>query len=329
MTRVKTMILLGVIVIISGAFHFSCDGGGDDGGGSQGGQTTVINGSVTNVVASIQGEDETFKLSDLMEILSFIKQAKAQGGILVTAIIDGITVASDTTNPQGDFFLSFNLDSATNILILFDVNGSEVSIEIVAEEGSIINLILSINLNSPPGDEVEIVDMDDIMPAIRCENGSVNITDNINDTLIIDGNGEDCIRTAGNCSLLISQDNLVLTNCEKCVDARGTSDVTLFSPNSDIICDSQEDGIRAVGNSEVIVDALDTIDITAGENGIRADGNSFVSLGANTCIIDSFEDTVDINGNATVDTNECGEILTSGPAASPSPEPSASPSPTL
>ena len=74
---------------------------------------------------------------------------------------------------------------------------------------------------------------------------------------------------------------------------------------------------------------MDTIDITAGENGLKADGNSFISLGANTCIIDSFEDPVDVNGNATVDTSGCGEVLTPGFGLSTSPEPSefTSPSP--
>ena len=317
MSKIKTYILIGAISIISGAFNIGCGSGGGDSSGSQ---TTVINGSVTNVVASAQKENKTFKLSKIIEILSFIKEAKAQGGILVTAIINGVTVASDVTNPEGDFILTFNLDSATNVLILFDVNGTEVSIGIVAEEGSIINLTVSIDLNAPPGEEVEIVDMEDLIAPINCENGSIEITDNINETLIIDGNGEDCIRTAGNCSLFINQDNLVLTNCENCVDARGTSDVTLFSPNSDITCEAAGDGFKTVGDAEITVDAFDTIDITAGENGLKADGNSFISLGANTCIIDSLEDPVDVNGNATVDTSGCGEVLTPGFGLSTSPE---------
>jgi len=329
MNRLKTMVLVGAIAIISSACILSCDSGNSNGGEGQESQTTIINGSVANVMASAEKNDKSFRLSEIIEILSFIKEAKAQGGILVTAIVDGITVASDFTDPQGNFTLAFDLDSATSVLILFDVNGTEVSIGIVAEEGSIINLVVNINLDAPSGEEVVIVDIDDIIPAIRCENGSLNISDNTNETLIIDGNGEDCIRTTGNCSLFINQDNLILTNCEKCVDARGTSDVTLLSPNSDIICEAQEDGIRTVGNAQVVLDALDNIDITAGENGLKADGNSFISIGADTCIIDSFEDLVDVNGNAEVDTSGCGEILIAGPTSTPSPlpQPSASPTP--
>jgi len=326
MSKIKTYILIGAIAIISSAFNIGCGGGGGDSSGSQ---TTVINGSIANVVASAQKHDNSFKLSEIIDALKFIKEAKAQAGILVTAIIDGVTVANDVTDPEGDFTLIFDLDSATNVLILFDINGTEVSVGIVAEEGSIINIIVTINLNAPPGEEVEIVEMEDILAPINCENGSIEITDNIDETLIIDGNGEDCIRTAGNCSLFISQDNLVLTNCENCVDARGTSDVTLFSPDSDIICEAAGDGFKTVGDAEITVDAFDTIDITAGENGLKADGNSFISLGANTCIIDSFEDPVDVNGNATVNTSGCGEVLTPGFGLSTLPESSEvlSPSP--
>lgn len=327
MSKIKTYILIGAIAIISGAFNIGC-GSGD--GDSSGSQTTVINGSIANVVASAQKQDKSFKLSEIIDFLSFIKEAKAQGGILVSAIVNGVTVANDVTDPEGDFTLIFDLDSATNVLILFDINGTEVSVGIVVEEGSIRNIIVTINLNAPPGEEVEIVEMEDILAPIRCENGSIDIIDNINnETLIIDGNGEDCIRTAGNCSLFISQYNLVLTNCENCVDARGTSNVTLFSPDSDITCEAAGDGFRTVGDAGITIDAFDTIDIISGENGVSAVGNSIITLEADTCIIDSFENPVEVSGNATVDTSGCGEVLTPGFGLSTSPEPSEflSPSP--
>lgn len=325
MSKIKTYVLVGAIAIISGAFSIGC--GSSGGGDSSGSQNTVINGTVTNVVASLEQKEQSFKLSKILDILTIVEEARAQDNILVSAFINGILVDSDFTDPNGDFTLFLDLEGATNVLIVFDINGTEVSIGIVAEEGSVINLTVSINLNSPPGEEVEIVDMEDLLAPIDCENGSIEITGNINETLIIDGNGEDCIRTAGNCSLFINQDNLVLTNCENCVDARGTSDVTLFSPDSDIICEAAGDGFKTVGTAGITVDAFDTIDITAGENGLKADGNSFISLGADTCIIDSFEDPVDVNGNAAVDTSGCGEVLIFGAIPTPSPEPFPSPSP--
>ena len=221
----------------------------------------------------------------LLVLITFIKEAKAQGGVLVTAIIDGITVASDVTDPEGNFTLTLELDSATNVLILFDINGDDVSIELVVEEGSILNINISIDLNAPPGDEVEIVDMEDVQGPIRCQTGTVEIIKNENESLIIDGGGEACIRTEGNCTIFLDPGNILLTNCEQCVDARGTSEVTIISPNGDIVCEASEDGFRARGNAKVVIDAFVAIDILAGDNGVKADGNSFISLGADMCII--------------------------------------------
>lgn len=303
----KRIVYLALIIISLAAI--SCGGSGSSNSGGGGSQNTVINGTITNIIASTENKNKAIKFADIIEYISFVREARAQGGVLVTAIVDGTTVASDIADAQGDFSLAFNINSATNVLIVFDINGDIVSVELVVEEGSIVNLIITINLNSSPGDEVEIVEMESIVEAIRCETGSVFIEKNPNETLIIDGNGEDCIRTAGNCSLFIDPQDIILTDCEKCIDTRGTSDVTIISTDGDITCDAKGDGIRAVGNSQVSIDAFGEIDISSGENGIKADGNSFISIGASICTIDSAESQIEINGNATVDTSGCGEIF--------------------
>jgi hypothetical protein len=285
MTKTRRILFITVLCLIAGAFHISCDGGGDSSG--QNTQTTTINGTVTNIIASAQKEERSFKFTKILDLITFIKEAKAQGGVLVTAIIDGIIVDSDVTDPEGNFTLTLELDSATNVLILFDVNGEDVSIELVVEEGSILNINISIDLNAPPGDEVEIVEMEEVKGPIRCENGTVNIIKNENETLVIDGGGEDCIRAEGNCTVFIDPEDILLTNCERCVDAKGTSVVTITSPNGDIVCEASEDGYRAEGDAEIVIDATGVIDILAGDNGLKAEGNSIISLGADTCIINS------------------------------------------
>lgn len=301
-----------------------CDGGGHS--SAQNSQSTVINGQITNISAAVQKQEKSFKLA-LIDFFTLIQEAKAQGGILVTAIVDGVTVATDVTDAQGNFTLNLELDSASNVIIQFDINGSEVFIEIVAEEGSVLNIIVSIDLNAPPGDEIEIVDMEDVMSPIRCETGNSDIVKEFNETVVIDGQGEACIRTEGNCTIFIEAEDITLTNCEQCVDARGTSEVMLYSPFGSIYCEANEDGIKTVGNAEVFLDANDTVEIIAGENGLKADGNSGITLGADTCIIDSVESSIDTNGNALIDTSSCGEVI-DGPVPSPfpSPEPTNEPS---
>lgn len=320
----KKLLFIALLGFIPLMLSLSCDGGGES--NTQNTQITLINGQITNITASAQKKEKSFKMT-LLDLITFIKEARAQGGTLVTAIVDGVIVASDVTDPQGNFTLSLDLESASNVLIQFDVNGSEVFIEIVAEEGSILNITVSIDLNAPPGDEVEIVEMEDVIGAIRCETGNSDIIKGFNDTVVIDGGGEACIRTEGNCTIFIEAQDITLTNCEQCVDARGTSEVMLISPFGNIFCEANEDGFKTVGNAEVLVEANETVEIIAGENGLKADGNSRITLDANTCIIDSLENPIDTNGNVVIDTSGCGEII-EGPTPSPfpSPEPTDEPS---
>lgn len=308
MKKVKGMLFL----LLTAMALLACDGGGN--GGNQNGQTTVIQGRISNVIAMKESADKSIKFADVIEMLSLIKEAKAQGSITVTAIIDGVPVDTTVTDPDGSFTLSFLLDGAQNVTLSFDIDGTIVSISITVQEGSILDIIIIIDLNAPPGDEVEIVG-----GPIRCENGTVEITKNPGEDLVIDGGGEDCIRTAGNCNLIIDPENIILTNCENCIDARGTSDVTLGTFDGDIFCDASGDGIKTVGNANVFLDVNGDIDVSAGENGAKADGNSVISFAADACIFDSGEDTFDTNGNATINTEGCGEII-EGPLPTPGPD---------
>ena len=91
MKKARKILLITILSLISAAFHISCDGGSS---GDQSTQTTTINGRITNIIASAQKEERSFKFANIVDLITFIKEAKAQGGVLVTAIIDGITVAS-------------------------------------------------------------------------------------------------------------------------------------------------------------------------------------------------------------------------------------------
>jgi hypothetical protein len=321
MKKVKYMLLL-LFVIPAPLCFLACGGGGDGGGGN--GQTTIINGRIANVIAMKEPGDKTIKFADLIEMLSLIQEAKAQNGITVTAIIDDVTVDTTVTDPDGSFTLSFLLDGAQNVTLTFDIDGTTVSISITVQEGSILDIVIVIDLNAPPGDEVDIIDEDEATGAIECNNGTLEITKNPGEDLIIDGRGGDCIRTAGNCSLIIDPENIILTNCENCIDARGTSDVTLATFDGNIFCDASGDGIKTVGDATVLLDVNGDLDVSAGENGAKASGNSVISFLANACIFDSGEDTFETNGNAVINDEGCGEIIIGGSPVQtlePSPEP--------
>lgn len=326
MRRPINILLLTILTLITATLYIGCDGGGDSGAGVNS-RSTTINGRIVNLVTASTDAESVFNLALIKKLISLIKEAKAQDGISVIAIVDGVTADTDVTDADGRFTLILELESATNVSIVFLVNGVEVSIDIFVEQGSLIEISINIDLGAEPGEEVQIVDMEDEQGPISCETGSIEILKNPNEDLIINGRGEDCIRTAGNCNLTIDPENIVLTNCENCVDARGTSDVTILSPNGDIVCESSEDGFRSRGNAHISVEALGTIEILAGDNGAKADGNASITLLAELCVIDSSEDPVDENGNAVVDISGCLEVLVD-PTPLPSPFPMVTPAPT-
>lgn len=324
MKKLKSITLVIVAATAVSLCLLGCDDGGD--GGNQNGQTTTINGRVSNVIAMKEEGDKSIKYAELMKMLAFIEEAKAQGGITVSAIIDGISVDTTVTDADGSFTLSFLLESPESVTLNFDINGTNVSVTIQVEAGSILDIAIVIDLSAPPGDEVDVVDMSEVRDPILCETGNVDLTKTIGEDLIIDGGGEDCIRTLGNCNLTIDPENIILTNCDKCIDARGTSQVTLTSPDGHIACDATGDGIQTSGDANVILDAIGKIDVLAGENGVEAVGNSTVSFTADTCVFDSGDDPFNEVGNATIDTSGCGEVI-EGPSPTPGPTPGPTPTP--
>jgi len=228
------------------------------------------------------------------------------------------------------------------VTITFSTTEFSITIDIFVPENSEINISFTLqpnNMNEPVMVEEEIVN-----GSIRCENGTVEIN---SAELIVDGlNSGECIRTVGNCNLIINSTYVSLTNCERCIDARGTSNITI---HGEVFCDAFGDGIRPRGNSFVSIHAdqanIDisggvngiradgnsilsihadqaNIDICGGVNGIRADGNPTVNLAGNVCTILGGENSIRINGNADVNTEGCGSVIDSSiPVATPMPSP--------
>lgn len=318
MKKLKNILLLLGVAAFASLNLIGCDDGGDGGGGDQAGRATTINGKVSNIIAMKAESDESIKFAELLELLNFIKEAKAQSGINVSAVIGGEVVSTDTTDPDGSFSLNFMLESDQEVTLNFEIDGTTVSVTIFVEQGSILDIIVVIDLSAPPGDEVDVVE--EVHDPIVCETGNIDLTKTIDENLVIDGGGEDCIRTQGNCNLVIDPEDIVLTNCDKCIDARGTSQVTLTAPDGHIVCDSTGDGIQTSGDANVTMNASGKIDILSGENGVEAVGNSIVAFTAETCVFESGDEPFNEVGNATIDTSGCGEIV-EGPSPTPSPTP--------
>jgi len=317
--------LILVLTLATSLSLLSCGGGGGGGG------TSAINGNVADVMTAMAPiKEKPYMLALIKDFFSFSKKANAQGseveGIEVIAEVDGEEVDVDITDGNGNFVLT--IPGGGNVTLIFNIDGFIVSIQIFAPEGTVVNIVVALDQVE---DEV-IVEELEIDGTIHCETGFVEIVKEDDVDLTVDGEGGDCIRVGGNCTLNIDPENIILTDCERCIRAEGTSEVMLSTMDGDISCDASGDGISAVGNavvslnasgsgdiaisggengisavgtSEVNLFATGGIDIFGGTNGVEAKGTPLVDLNGASCIIEGGESTFEIEGDAMVDTIDC------------------------
>ncbi len=325
--HVFTFLVLLIVLPLTVVF-VSCDSGGNSSGqGTQvGTQTSTISGRVSNVIAKSTTSSNSSMLAKIKNLLTFTKTADAQGsvvsGINVTAEQNGIVIDSDVTDGGGNFTLTDIPPGNTELN--FSTPQFDVSIIINVSAGSVVELVVTIEPNNEQ-QPVVVGDMGVESGPIRCEDSDIVI----NGDIVIDGGGsDDCIRAEDNCNVTINSGDVLLTNCERCIDAEDSSSVVITA-SSDFNCDAVEDGVRSKDNSVVDISTGNNLSIISLlDNGIRSEDLSSVSIDGSSCFIQGGENAIRVEDSSIVDTNGCSElILTQGPSPSPSPEPSPNPSP--
>ncbi|MBI2485984.1 MAG: hypothetical protein HYW01_03320 [Deltaproteobacteria bacterium] len=303
----KTISLFLTLALATSISLLSCDGGG--GGDGQAGGTSTIRGNVADVVTAMapMGEKSSM-LAQLKDLLGFSKTANAQGseveGITVIAQQDGNEVDEDITDSNGGFDLTvFGGDDVT---LIFVTPTFTVFTVVVVPANAVVIIVVILQPT-----QVVVQQMQQVLGPIRCEGGIFEFAKAEDTDFVIDGGGEDCIRAEGNCIVNIDPENIILTNCERCIRAEDEAQVTLTTTDGDISCDANEDGIRTKDNATVNLSASGSGDITilAGENGIRAEDTSIVELDATgICTIQGDENAIRQDATATVDTSGCNEL---------------------
>ena len=328
MKKPSRYISLILVLTLTTSLSLLCCGGGGGGGG-----TSTINGNVADVMTVMAPiKEKSSMLALIKDFFSFSKKANAQGseveGIEVIAEVDGEEVDVDITDGNGNFVLT--VPGGGNVTLIFNIESFIISIQIFAPEGTVVNLVVAVDQVE---DEV-IVEELEIDGTIRCENGLVEIVKEDDVDLTVDGEGGDCVRVSGNCTLNIDPENIIFTHCERCIRAEGTSEVMLSTMDGDISCDASGDGISAVGNaivslnasgsgdiaisggengisavgtSEVNLFATGGIDILGGKNGVEAKGTPLLDLNGASCLIEGGESAFEIEGDAMV--NACGSMM--------------------
>jgi hypothetical protein len=291
-TRVIAPVIWCVLLMACGGGNGGGGGGGDPADG-----VAAIEGRVSGVAggAARAGEGTTAGVP--------------VAGIQVEARRGAQVLDAATTDAQGRFRLEFA--GAGTVELVFVTDEVLLSIEVNALPGSVVSLVVELRI-----DDREVVIIDERLVGsgpIRCRSGQFRVFDEELD-LLIDGDGDDCLRVESNCVLDITVRSLRLADCERCIDAQSNGELVITTFPGALSCQAREDAIRAASNALVIVDAHDDVRLDAASgHGIRAESNAHVVLASEgTCFVEADDDPVRIESQATVDLAGCADIVLIG-----------------
>ena len=268
-----------------------CGGGGGGGHGSGVTANATVRGHVAAVNGASTASVEGGASADTVSCT----------GIIVRAVRDGEEVAETTTTASCDFDLPV---PGGEVTLVFVVDGFTVTTTITVPPGSVLVIVVILE----PGGVV--INDREVHGTIDCEHDDIHVDDR-GAALVIDGEGGDCIRAAGHCTVTIDADTIALRHCASCIRVAGGADVQLTTTVGDLTCDADEDGVDANGNASVRLGVAGGIAIVAGEDGIDAAGTPDVVVDAvGLCTIDGGENAINPSGAATVDVGAC--VLTGG-----------------
>jgi len=296
-------------------FLISCGDGGGDGstGDTSTRETVTLRGSVADTMASngsLNRNTLTARVRDIFTITSPAfaqEQQQVLEGILVEAFEGDMKVGEDTTDSSGEFMIE-SVPCDTPLKLIFTYQGDMITLEGISvpctdmgDEG-VISMVVSLNFQSGEGQVDDIEDEGDIVDAaFNCTSGEQHIDLN-GDEYMLDGNGNTCILTDGNCRLDIRASSVVLKNCSTCIDTRGGSSVNIDATRFD--CVSNKDGIRSVGNSMVDITVIassmtdDTIMPSDSQMMQEMGDGTLAGSGNGNIFIISGEDGMDLRGSA-------------------------------
>ncbi len=222
--------------------------------------------------------------------------------ITVSASQDGVVVDTTQTTAEGEF----QLVVAPGLVTLhFAAQGVDVSVTVTVPEGE----SFSITVTLAP-DDAEVSDAVVTRDALSCTAGELSLDLGESTALIVDGGGDACVRTEGNCELDVRARAIALTECGRCIDTRGTSAVRLVTTDGDLGCTASGNGIDASGTPRVDLTSAGALVIEAGgDHGIAASGDAQVSLmSPDTCVVRGAVSPIDTQGHASVATDACASL---------------------
>jgi len=255
---------------------------GNDGGADK----SIINGTVVDVIGG-----------------------PGVSGIKVIAERNGERVASDTTNSEGEFKLKVREGDITLLFEILDV--VTVGRAFTITEDSEVFLDVTLDVLAQP-ERITVVDWAVSQDPIRCDSNQSFIIDE--DDLVdftVDGKGKDCIRAQGDCFIDITVQNIMLNVCNEGILAEGSANVNLEAlAVTTLTIDAESNGIHTKGDSSVTLIGGNIFVTSTASDGIRAENSSDVEIQrSGLCTIEGFDDAIQQDGTATVDSDGCTQVM--------------------
>jgi hypothetical protein len=298
---------VGCLLVLALTGLAACGGGG--GGGGDGGASasrTTFTGNLTETTALGDPSRDSTALRIVVAFVARLVAATHAQAADVQVCVEG---TSFCTVVDDDGFFTLAADVGGDVTLVFTGPDFVARVTLTGIPLGATVRLRNVRCSTITGTcEPEDFDIEGgaaTRSSIRCEHGPISVV-HVGE-LVIEGDGDDCIRTEGQCEVTIEADRIVLDDCESCVRTAGGSDVTLTAGAGGIECHAREDGIRAAGNSAVHVNvaAGGDVDIRADGIGCLSEGTASIEIAGDLCRIEGGENALRINGNADIDTGEC------------------------
>ena len=277
------------IIIFSFLISFTligCDSGSDSGSGSSSADGFAI-GRVDFAAVVMNKTAERTILAKLKNFFSLTETANAQGGITVNVIQDGAVVETTVTDSEGNFTIATTGD----ITLEFVTSEGTFSTDLTLPDNNVTTISVTLDTSDMS------VSIDDISPGIDCEEGGMI---NIAMDVIINGQGETCIETEGNCSVNLTGSSVILQNCDSCIEAEDSSSVIITG--EEFSCDSSEDGIEAEDDAVIDISSQ-VLSINSGEDDIDSEDDTTIVISSDDCSIDG--DVVEFDDSSIELNDDC------------------------
>ncbi len=287
----------------------ACGGGGGGSDGDSSANRTTFTGNLTETTALGGSPSDSTALRTIARTVAGLLAATRAQAADVQVCVEGTSFCT-LVDDAGFFTLAADVGGTVTLVFTgpdfvarFTLTGIPFGATV-----RLRNVRCSTITGTCEPEDFEIAGGAETRSSIRCQHGPLHVVHP--GVLVIAGDGEDCIRTEGQCDVTIEADRIVLDGCETCVRTAGGSDVTLTAGPGGIECHAREDGIRAAGNSAVHVEVAlgGAVDIRAGEVGLRSEGTALIELASDLCRIEGLENALRINGNADIDTTGCAAV---------------------